>query len=227
MSKMDNFIAVDWRAGPDRIFFYFKESNTYSRFSIGANKADSDYPKPVRGNWGDHVISAADVRFGFTTESPSWNNNTDHLWLFYYKNETPWVCQFLQQTDSVVSNASVANSEWSALLPYFDNIVGVMHQSYSSTTNDFWILLNNGNYLSYDAYTKTLKTHPLKNSNWAKLEPYSHRMLTAVTNDYPTFDRHFYVFLSDNEYLRYEHESKKVYGPIKTDDESWPGLPHD
>ncbi|MCX4219410.1 MULTISPECIES: hypothetical protein [Pseudomonas] len=227
MPKMNNFVAVDWCAGPDRIFFFFKEHNSYSRFSLGDNKADSGYPLPVRGNWGDHIISAADLRFGFTTTEPSWNNSIDHLWLFYYQDDTPCVCQFLQQTDSVISNTTVADSKWAPLLPYFKNIIGVMRRQTTSSVDELRVLLNNGNYLSYDYTSMTLEVIPLEGSDWADLEQYSDRMMTAVLNDYPTFDRYFYIFLHGNEYLRYEHESKKIHGPIQIDDESWPGLPHD
>ena len=30
MPEAENFIAVDWRSGKDKCYFFFKDSNTYS-----------------------------------------------------------------------------------------------------------------------------------------------------------------------------------------------------
>jgi hypothetical protein len=48
-------------------------------------------------------------------------------------------------------------------------------------------------------------------------------MITAVLNDHPLFKVYFYIFLTDNEYLRYDVEHG-VQGPIPVDEDSWPGL---
>ena len=62
--------------------------------------------------------------------------------------------------------------------------------------------MNDGNYLVYDLYSKAFEIRPLKNSpfgqNWKTIQiPYDD---CRITNDYPTFDRYFYVFLDDNQY---------------------------
>ena len=35
MPTLEQCIAVDWRAGKDRIYFFFKDTDTYARFNIG------------------------------------------------------------------------------------------------------------------------------------------------------------------------------------------------
>ena len=45
MSITKNFVAVDWRTGPDRIYFFFPEKNSYSRFDFEDNKVLSGFPK--------------------------------------------------------------------------------------------------------------------------------------------------------------------------------------
>jgi hypothetical protein len=108
------------------------------------------------------------------------------------------------------------------ILPYYDKIVGVMWAESTAQRESYWFLLNDGNYLIYEIYSKTLELLPLKGSPWAPLEEYK-KMMTAVTNDYPTFDTYFYVFLNDNRYLRYEQNAKK-YLPVYNSDSTWPGL---
>lgn len=227
MTTMNNFVAVDWRAGHDRIYFFFKDTNTYSRFNLGDNKVPGGYPTTVVGNWDDFDKPAKDLRFGFSTNTGGWDGGYDYLWLFYYEGNTPTVCKYLQQTDVVHSKMPVAQSVWAPLLPYFDRIVGVMWNERTAYEETFWVLMNDGNYLIYETFTKSLKVRPLKDSPWSQLEQYKDRMMTAALNDYPTFDSYFYIFLTNNQYLRYEQGSKKVFGPITIDETSWPGLLRD
>jgi hypothetical protein len=219
-----NFIAVDWRTGPDRIYFFFKEKNTYARFDFEDNKVLSGYPKSVDGHWEGLDKPAADLRFGFTTTTRSYNGGIDTLWMFYDEGDTPSVCEISQRSDTALSKTSVAKSTWAKLLPYYYQIVGVMWAESSASKETYWFLLNNGNYLIYDLYSEHLEVLPLKDSPWAPLEEYKGRMMTAATNDYPTFDTYFYVFLNDNQYLRYEQGAKKVFGPYTISESTWPGL---
>jgi len=224
MSITKNFVAVDWRTGPDRIYFFFPEKNSYSRFDFEDNKVLSGFPKPVDGKWEGFDKTAADLRFGFTTTTTHWNGGVDTLWLFYDEGTTPSVCEFSQQSDKALSKTPIAKSKWEKILPYYDKIVGVMWAESTAQRESYWFLLNDGNYLIYEIYSKTLELLPLKGSPWASLEEYKSQMMTAVTNDYPTFDTYFYVFLSDNRYLRYEQSAKKVFGPYTISDSTWPGL---
>ncbi|MFJ2711446.1 hypothetical protein ACIOZM_11200 [Pseudomonas sp. NPDC087346] len=224
MTATKNFTAVDWRQGPDRIYFFFKEKNTYSRFDIEDNKVLSGHPTFLDGKWEGFDKPAADLRFGFTTTTASWDGGVDTLWLFYDEGDTPSVCEFSQKSDKALSKTSVARSMWAPLLPYFYKVVGVMWSESSAQKETYWVLLNDGNYLIYDIYTKTLEVLPLKNSPWSELEQYKGRMMTAVLNDYPTFDTYFYIFLNDNQYLRYEQAAKKLFGPYTISETSWPGL---
>lgn len=153
MPALQNFIAVDWRAGKDRIYFFFKDSNTYSRFDIGDNEVPAGYPRPINGNWDTFDVTGKDLRFGLTTT----NNQKDHsasgdldiLWLFYYENNTPMVCQYNQDTDKVVTYKRVQDSEWASLMPYFDRIVsGTWWDiSYTDGQKRYRFILNDGNSL--------------------------------------------------------------------------------
>ncbi|WP_282354219.1 hypothetical protein [Pseudomonas sp. PS01303] len=222
MSK--NFVAVDWRSGPDRIYFFFKDYNCYKRFNLGDNKVPPGYPAIVTDHWHGFDKAAEYLYFGFTTTAPSWDGGNDTLWLFYEEDDAPYVCEFNQKTDKARSKKPIEQSIWAVLQPYFYNIVGVMWAESSADKEVYWFLMNDGNYLVYDLYSKAFEIRPLKNSPWAELEQYKYRMMTAVTNDYPTFDRYFYVFLDDNQYLKYEQSSKKITGPHAVSDVSWPGL---
>ena len=52
-TALENVVAVDWRSGKDQIYFFFKDTNTYSRFDIANDKVADGYPKPVNENtWG-------------------------------------------------------------------------------------------------------------------------------------------------------------------------------
>ncbi|MBT9266925.1 hypothetical protein KKQ10_18745 [Pseudomonas sp. MG-9] len=224
MTTSKNFAAVDWCTGPDRLYFFFREKNTYARFDIGDNKVLSGYPKSVDEHWEGFDKTAADLRFGFTTTSPSWDGGIDTLWLFYDDGDTPSVCEFNQRYDKAVSNTPVAQSKWAKLLPYYYKIVGAMCNENNSKGYTYWILLNDGNYLTYEIYSTNLQVLPLKNSPWDELTQYQGRMMTAALNDYPTFDTYFYIFLNDNQYLRYEQGAKKLFGPYTISESTWPGL---
>lgn len=225
MTTMKNFVAVDWRSGPDRIYFFFKDTNTYSRFNLGDNSVEDNHPTAVDDHWDDFDKHVKDLRFGFNTSGLNWKqvNDGDIVWLFYYEGNTPMVCKYKQSSDEVVFKKPVSQTEWAVLLPYFDRIVGVMWNENADTKHTFWILLNDGNYITYSPWSEILWVYPLKNSPWQKLEQYKDRMITAVLNDHPLFKVYFYIFLTDNEYLRYDVEHG-VQGPIPVDEDSWPGL---
>ncbi|MHC8395921.1 hypothetical protein ACYZT8_20130 [Pseudomonas sp. LB3P93] len=225
MTTLKNFVAVDWRDGLDRIHFFFKDDETYSRFDLGDNCVGEGYPCSVYGNWDDFSQHAKDVRCGFTTSGLDWDGaGGDLLVLFYYEGKTPMVCRYSQGNDCVVTKTPVSQSIWAPLKPYFDKIVGVMWLEESGRRFVFWILLNDGNYLSYNAYTQELHIKPLKGSYWAYLEKYKGRMITAVKNDAPLLDTYFYIFLTNNQYLRYDCDNRVVTGPFDVNEATWRGL---
>ncbi|WP_223569707.1 hypothetical protein [Pseudomonas sp. BF-R-26] len=228
MTTIKNFVAVDWRSGPDRIYFFFKDTNTYSRFNLGDNRVEENHPTAVDDHWDDFDKHVKDLRFGFNTSGLNWKqvNEGDITWFFYYEGNTPMVCKYQQSSDKVVFKKPISQTEWGVLLPYFDRIVGVMWNENADSKHTFWILLNDGNYIIYSPWSEILRVYPLKNSAWQKLEQYKDRMITAVLNDHPLLKTYFYIFLTDNEYLRYDVQSG-IQGPISVNEDSWPGLIQD
>jgi hypothetical protein len=231
MPALSSFVAVDWRSGPDQIYFFFKETNAYSRFSIADNRVPSDYPRPVLSNW-NVFNNAQDLQFGFTTTgiNPAQpvGIDSDILWLFYKENGVPMVCNYNQDTDKVHSLDRLQDSPWRSLSPYFDRIVaGTWWQNYRDVQL-FRFLLNDANALSLDLRTNKLTLEAITHTTWPGLENYKHRIITAVQNDRTWADSYYYIFLTDNEYIRYNiPKNKAESGPIKVDDVSWPGLLRD
>jgi len=224
MTNINNLVAVDWRTGPDAIIFFFKQYNAFCRFSIGDNKVEGNV-KLTPVDWRDLEIDAEDICFGFTTTGFEFDAR-DSLWLFYYRDGTPWVCEYLQKEGKVKSKTTVAQSHWAKLLPWFDKIVGVMWQGTTSTRDEYWVLLRDDHYLVFDTFSGKLQAKPLEGSPWSDISSdYQDRMITAVLNDRSMFDRFFYIFLTDNQYLRYEQNAKELFGPYDIDEVSWPGLP--
>ncbi|WP_306156678.1 hypothetical protein [Pseudomonas sp. C2B4] len=133
MPALKNFVAIDWRSGKDKIYFFFKDINQYSRFDLANHTVEAEYPRKINaGTWHDFHLHAKDLRFGFTTtahESKIEGSasvrelDLDVSWLFYYVGDTPTVCRYDQDQDKVVSVHSVKDSKWHQLLPYFDRIV--------------------------------------------------------------------------------------------------------
>ncbi len=226
MSHLKNFTAVDWREGPDRIYFFFKDSNTYSRFDIGANHVDRNvYPSPITGDWGSFDKHAKNLRFGFTTTAIDWSGIAgDQLWLFYDDGGTPMVCKYSQRTHEVHSHIPVSKSIWAPLTPYFDRIVGVMWREDIGYKELFWVLLNDGNYITFNYVTKKLNVLPLLGSPWSNIHKYKDRIITAVLNDHSLTNSYFYIFLTGNQYLRYNANNTNVTGPFPVNEGSWPGL---
>lgn len=235
MPVLKNVVAVDWRAGMDRCYFFFKDSLTYSRFDIGDNKVAQGYPANVRAsNWDDFHSHVKNLRFGFTTTGihPTRSGingvDSDILWLFYYEEGLPMVCQYDQDTDKVHSLARLEDSPWNSLSPYFSRIVaGTWWQNYRDVQL-FRFLLNDAKALSLDLRTNKLTLEAITHTTWPGLENYKHRIITAVQNDRTWADSYYYIFLTDNEYIRYNiPKNKAESGPIKVDDVSWPGLLRD
>lgn len=223
MTNINDLVAVDWRAGPDAIIFFLKKHDAFCRFGIGENKVQGDI-KITPVDWRNLEIETKDICFGFTTTGFEFNA-PDSLWVFYYRDGTPWVCEYYQKQAQVKSRSTVAQSRWAKLLPWFDKIVGVMWQGTTSTRDEYWILLRDDQYLVFDTFSGELQTKPLAGSPWSDIKDYyRYRMITAVLNDHATFDRSFYIFLTDYQYLRYEQNAKELFGPYNIDEESWPGL---
>lgn len=239
MTPAQNFVAVDWRAGKDRIYFFYKESNTYSRFDIGDNAVPDGYPTPINfDNWHNFHEDAKSLRFGFTTtdfDTDGLGFDKDILWLFYYDDQIPMVCKYDQDTDKVIDHNFVSRSVWSDLHPYFDRIVaGTLWHSYAAVK--FRFLMNDGNSLllkwnghqrppAFNDGMYEFELQTINERTWPGLAPYKHRIITAAQNDRTFADSYFYIFLTDNEYITYNIEENKVqYGPRKVDNDTWPGL---
>jgi len=232
MSALKNFVAVDWRSGKDRIYFFFKDTNTYSRFDLGENKVADGYPKKItEENWGSFHAFARNLRFGFTTTG-IWHSSEggdDRLWLFFYDDKkTPMVCEYNQDLDQVTGYYRLENSVWYLLAPYFDRIIAGTWWDLFAPKNVFRFLMNDGNYLSLNQTTKKISVYPVTQNSWPGLAPYQNRIITAAQNDEPLIDTYYYIFLTNNEYIRYNlKDNRAEISPKKIDEESWPGLLRD
>ncbi|VVN10392.1 hypothetical protein [Pseudomonas fluorescens] len=227
MPNLTNFVAVDWRSGPDRIYFFFKDSDTYSRFDIGDNKVSANYPALVGGNWDSFGPHAKDLRFGLTTTSFGWNTSSDEdiAWLFFYQGTTPVVCKYNQDEDKVDAFYKVADSIWKPILPYFDKIIAGTWFQLTGQPFLFRFILNDGHYLSFNYKAKTLTYKSFGDYQLGALKPYKDRIITAAQNDRTFADSYWYIFLTDNQYLTYNIQSDRlVSGPQTINDQNWPGL---
>jgi len=231
MKTLKNFAAVDWRSGKDRFYFFFKDTNTYTRFDLGDNETPKNYPRTINGYWGDMDAKLKNLRFGFATTGISPANylelDSDILWLFYYEDGIPMVCKYDQDTDKVNKVYRLADSIWHRLLPYFDRIVAGTWWEQSPHPRLFRFLMNDGNCLTLNLAIDKL-TQETISETWSGLAPYKDRIITAVQNDRTLAHNYYYIFLTDNEYLRYSVPSRQLLaGPIAIDDASWPGLLRD
>lgn len=229
MPALTNFVAADWRAGRDRIYFFFKDTDTYTRFDIADNKVAEGYPTATHGRWGnfDHF---KDLRFGFTTTSlgPNAGTDSDVLWFFYYDGNTPMVCKYDQDADTVAATYTVASSLWAPLLPYFSKIVAGTWREIVGFPFLFTFLLNDGHYLSFNYKKNTLTRHAITDNSMKGLERYKDRIVTAAQYDRTLADSYWYIFLTNNEFLIYNIQLNYVIqGPRKISDANWPGLLRD
>ncbi len=227
MTTLNNFVAIDWRSGPDRIYFFFKDTDTYSRFDLGDNSVPSNYPAATAGNWDNFAPYTKDLRFGLTTTSFGWNAGSDEdiAWLFFYDGTTPMVCKYDQDSDKVAAFYKVADSVWKPILPYFDKIIAGTWFQLTGHPFLFRFILDDGHYLSFDYKAKTVKYNRFGEYQLAALKPYKDRIITAAQNDRTFADSYWYIFLTNNQYLTYNIQSDRlVAGPRTIDDGNWPGL---
>ncbi|VVN30327.1 hypothetical protein PS662_04846 [Pseudomonas fluorescens] len=237
MPKLNNFVAVDWRSGKDRCYFFFKDTNTFSRYNNSDDSVPAGYPAAINQNsWGAFHPHAKNLRFGFSTDrivgSDRVGWDTDILWLFYYDGKTPMVCEYDQDSDVPVSFTPVSESIWSMLLPYFDNIIaGTFWQRPFRSSGDttFRFILNNGKYLELDWHSKKLVVADINNSTWPGLAPYAayaEQFITAVQIDGDLLnDRFLYIFMTGHVYLKYNiSKSRLEGGGVKNVGDHWNGL---
>lgn len=151
--------------------------------------------------------------------------DSDTLWLFYYHNNIPTVCKYDQDDDRVESIMPLNKSIWHPLLPYFDRIItGTMNASIPHPKR-FSFLLDDGHCIVFDLDKNKLDYLPINDSTWYGLAPYKDRIITAVQNDRSLAASHYYIFLTNNEYLRFDLMGQTLLkGPIKVNDVNWPGL---
>lgn len=234
MPELKNFVAVDWRSGRDRCYFFFKDDDTYSRYNNSEGSVASSHPTAVtQDNWGEFHPHAQDLCFGFSTDRIVGTNrlelDADILWLFYYNEKTPMVCEYDQDADTPFSFTPVSESIWSMLLPYFDDIIaGTFWQRpfRSSGQTIFKFILKNGKYLELDWHSKKLVLGDIKYTTWPRLGPYVDDIITAVQIHASVTDSYLYIFLSDNKYLKYNIDKNILEGEARDVDEGWPGLTH-
>lgn len=229
MPQLKNFVAVDWRSGLDRIYFFFKDTNTYSRFNIGDHEVPAGYPYSVKGQW-DTIDQIEELRFGFTTTSIGWNPGTDAdvAWLFHVNEGTPMVCKYDQDADKVESITPVANSIWAPILPYFDKIVAGTWWQITGYGKLFKFLMNDGHYLHFDYGKQKLTRTAISYNTMPGLEHYTDRIITAAQNDRTFADSYWYIFLTNNQYLIYNiQQNRLIKGATNITDSNWPGLLRD
>ncbi|MFY0732348.1 hypothetical protein [Pseudomonas sp. NFX15] len=235
MKELKNFVAVDWRSKKDKCFFFFKDTNTYSRYDNHEDSVPDGYPVQVTGdNWGEFHPHVKNLRFGFATTRIVGDNrfgwDTDILWLFYYDQKTPMVCEYDQDSDSVVSFKRVADSIWSMLLPHFDKIItGTCWQTPFKVTGKyiFKFLLTNDQYLHLDWQSKKLHIDEINEETWPGLAPYTNDIITAVQIDADLTDSHLFIFLSSNLYLKYNIDKNYLQVGPRYVGSNWAGLMHD
>ncbi|WWL45027.1 hypothetical protein V5O39_03025 [Pseudomonas parakoreensis] len=215
MSITKNFVAVDWRTGPDRIYFFFPEKNSYSRFDFEDNKVLSGFPKPVDGKWKASTRLLQTCALALPRRPPTGTVASTRSGCSTTKEQHPAFASTANKPTRQ-SRKPPSPNQSGKNIALLRKIVGVMWAESTAQRESYWFLLNDGNYLIYEIYSKTLELLPLKGSPWAPLEEYKNQMMTAVTNDYPTFDTYFYVFLNDNRYLRYEQNAKKYLARIQS-----------
>jgi hypothetical protein len=82
--------------------------------------------------------------------------------------------------------------------------------------------------LTYNYLKRHSRDEGITYTAWPELEPYKNRIITAAQWN-PTFeDSYYYIFLNNNQYIRYNLQQDRVEsGPPAVDDESWPGLLND
>ncbi|MBP5945215.1 MULTISPECIES: hypothetical protein [unclassified Pseudomonas] len=228
MPALNNFVTIDWLSGADKIYFFFKDTDTYSRFDIGDNKVPAGYPAPTRGNWDAFEPHTKDLLFGFTTTSSNLKNglfDEDIAWLFFYDGDTPTVCKYNQDEDKVSGFYKVADTHWSPILPYFDEIIAATWEGPRSGNSVIRFLLQGARYLSFHGTKHTLTLHKFGNDRLGALLPYHERIITAAKNDRIIADDYWYIFLTNNQYLVYNMDEDKLEsGPHYVNDGNWPGL---
>ena len=230
MRTFRNFVAVDWRAGKDKIYFFFKDTNTYSRFDIAQDKVDDGYPKPINEEtWGRFHPFGKVLRFGFATAgidiTTPLDFDSDTLWLFFYRDNVPTVCKYDQDDDRTESITSVADSVWSPLLPYFDKIIAGTLNPTTLHPRRFNFLLEGGKLMILDLNRSKPASIQVLDRTLSGLAQYQHRIVTAVQNDRTLGDSHYYVFLTHNQYMRYNLPTHSLLaGPMDITETNWPGL---
>lgn len=232
MPEANNFVAVDWRSGKDRCYFFFKDTTTYTRFNNADDRVPPGYPKPIGSHWGDFNKHVQNLRFGFATTrlitADKVEFDADILWLFYYDGDTPMFCEYDQDADGIRGYHTVAGSRWSMLLPYFDRIIaGTWWKAPRKFSNSHTLrfLLNDGNYLDLNGNTGEIKLSPINSQTWPGLEPFKHRIISAVQMNADFGDSFYYIFLSANQYLKYNIDQNRLeVGPWPFNDDYWPGL---
>lgn len=229
MKTLDNFVAVDWRAGKDQIYFFFKDTNTFSRFDVAENRVLEGYPKEITAkSWGSFHQNARQLRFGFSTTGfmptiQPFGFESDILWLFYSDGKQPMVCKYDQDIDDVASHMRLDDSPWQDLVPYFDRIVAGTWRYNALHRRTFEFLLNDGQHIALDLQRPGRPV--ISTRNWSALRPYTDRIITAVQDDGTLTSSVFYIFLTDNEYIKYDLARLKLLsGPRAIDQGSWPGL---
>ena len=231
MQTLKNFVAADWRSGKDKIYFFFKDTNKYSRFDISSNTVENGFPADITSDsWGAVHAQLKNLRFGFTAPAlgGTGGGGDDILWLFYNTTGKPMVCKYDQNLDKPVANYLLENSIWHSLAPYFDTIVAGTWWDTFAPKNVFRFLTNDGHYIIFNYITNKTTRLPITPESWPGLSPYKNRIIGAVQNDAPLFDTYYYIFLTNNEYIRYNLKNNKAEtGPIKINDGNWPGLLRD
>ncbi|MDR6927157.1 hypothetical protein [Pseudomonas sp. BE134] len=231
MQTLKNFVAVDWRSGKDKIYFFFKDTNKYSRFDISSNTVENGFPADITSDsWGAVHAQLKNLRFGFTAPAlgGTGGGGDDILWFFYNTTGKPMVCKYDQDLDKPVANYLLENSIWHSLAPYFDTIVAGTWWDTFAPKNVFRFLTNDGHYIIFNYITNKTTRLPITPESWPGLSPYKNRIIGAVQNDAPLFDTYYYIFLTNNEYIRYNLKNNKAEtGPININDGNWPGLLRD
>ncbi|WP_347929378.1 hypothetical protein [Pseudomonas helvetica] len=223
MPNIVNTVAVDWRSGKDRCYFFFKDTNTFSRFNNADDEVPAGYPTKVNeANWQGFHSHATKLRFGFHYTEGAVIGDDDRLYLFYYEGNIPTICSYNQDKDKVETIKPISSdNRWKLLAPHFQNIITATWWSHSTIL----LIMNDGHYLRLNIQTHTIEKLPINNNTWQGLDPYKYEIVTAVQFDNDLSRNYYYIFLTENRYLKYDMQDDLVIdGPNAINDYNWKGL---
>lgn len=206
--------GLDWNDAANNTAYFFRSDMKYVKYNKSQDKAEAGYPQNINNSTWPGIENYKEK----ITATLKWNNQKG----FFFLNDGTYL-RYDMTNDAADAGypKPINSSTWPGLQLGTNKIVGAINwdETYA------YFFLSNGTFIKYNMVNDAaVAGYPqaVTTTTWPGLAAHA----TSITATVDWNAQYFYIFLSNNTYIKYNKTSNTVMlgYPKAVNDSTWPGL---